>query len=525
MTETAAARSFIDDIPAAAALEHLAGAQRGISTWLAGDTLDIVVGPGRMISVRSARDDDRPVVARLHRDGATYELEPLDEQQVWVNGERVRSRRLDARDLVQFGDDGPLVRYRLFANGSGPRKSVGEIVSDCIDCVRHGRRPLPARIGAAVRDAVADISRRTTLLFRIGVVAAIAALAALSLLQTRSSARLERQLAEETGRLESFAQALARTQAESLQPGDLADLQRQLDHGLSSAASRVAALEARTTATAAVIARAARSIAFLQGAYAFREPDSERWLRYVADDQGRILMDARGRPLLGLDAEGPVAERQFTGTAFLVSASGLLLTNRHVALPWEGDANLEALAASGLEPAFRKFIAYLPGIEEPFTVNLIRASDEADLALLDSSDLPGEVPHLEFGGAPPGVGDEIVVMGYPTGLRSMLAQAGGAFTESLMSEQDIDFWHVAGRLAREGFVRPLASRGIVGQVSPNTVVYDAETTRGGSGGPVLDLQGRVVAVNTAIIPEFGGSNFGVPAAFARRLLDQGAGGS
>src|SRR5690606_34349207 len=127
MTETAAARSFIDDIPAAAALEHLSGAQRGISTWLAGDTLDIVVGPGRMISVRSARDDDRPVVARLHRDGATYELEPLDEQQVWVNGERVRSRRLDARDLVQFGDDGPLVRYRLFANGSGPRKSVGEI--------------------------------------------------------------------------------------------------------------------------------------------------------------------------------------------------------------------------------------------------------------------------------------------------------------------------------------------------------------------------------------------------------------
>ena len=66
----------------------------------------------------------------------------------------------------------------------------------------------------------------------------------------------------------------------------------------------------------------------------------------------------------------------------------------------------------------------------------------------------------------------------------------------------------------------MASRGIVGQRSPETVVYDAETTYGGSGGPVLDVEGRVIAINSAIIPEYGGSNFGVPAAFARRLLEE-----
>ncbi|MCZ7598154.1 MAG: trypsin-like peptidase domain-containing protein [Gammaproteobacteria bacterium] len=522
MTETAAARSFIDDIPAAAALEHLSGAQRGISTWLAGDTLDIVVGPGRMISVRSARDDDRPVVAGLHRDGTTYELEPLDEQQVWVNGERVRSRRLDARDLVQFGEDGPLVRYRLFANGSGPRKSVGEIVSDCIDCVRHGRRPLPARLGAAVRDAVADISRRTTLLFRIGVVAAIAALAALSLLQTRSSARIERQLAEETGRLESFARALARTRAESLQPGDLADLQRQLDHGLSSAASRVAALEARTTATAAVIARAARSIAFLQGAYAFREPDSERWLRYVADDRGRILMDARGRPLLGLDAEGPVAERQFTGTAFLVSASGLLLTNRHVALPGKATPTWRRSRPAG---SSRRFASSSPTFRESGTPPLTTTSGKARARRgpAGTSRAAGGGAASEGGGAAAGRGGRRRQGApHPGGME------GGGGGRRAHREREGGRGHrlLARRRPprREGFVRPLASRGIVGQVSPNTVVYDAETTRGGSGGPVLNMQGQVVAVNTAIIPEFGGSNFGVPAAFARRLLDEGDGG-
>jgi len=54
------------------------------------------------------------------------------------------------------------------------------------------------------------------------------------------------------------------------------------------------------------------------------------------------------------------------------------------------------------------------------------------------------------------------------------------------------------------------------------VVYDAETTHGGSGGPVLNLEGGVLAVNAAILPQFGGSNLGVPAAEAVRLMNQPA---
>ena len=72
----------------------------------------------------------------------------------------------------------------------------------------------------------------------------------------------------------------------------------------------------------------------------------------------------------------------------------------------------------------------------------------------------------------------------------------------------------------KGHIAPLASRGIVGQATAATIVYDAETTHGGSGGPVLDANGSVVAVNTAILPEFGGSNLGVPAAKVRALLEQ-----
>ncbi|MGB1387373.1 MAG: trypsin-like peptidase domain-containing protein [Paracoccaceae bacterium] len=103
-------------------------------------------------------------------------------------------------------------------------------------------------------------------------------------------------------------------------------------------------------------------------------------------------------------------------------------------------------------------------------------------------------------------------------MRSLLAQSGEAFVAALQADGETGFWEVAARLAREGLIAPLSTRGIIGRVSTPTMVYDAETTHGGSGGPVLNMQGEVVAVNTAIIPEFGGSNLGVPAEHVRALL-------
>jgi len=37
---------------------------------------------------------------------------------------------------------------------------------------------------------------------------------------------------------------------------------------------------------------------------------------------------------------------------------------------------------------------------------------------------------------------------------------------------------------------------------------------------VLDVNGAVVAVNSAILPEFGGSNLGVPIDKVRQLIDE-----
>jgi S1-C subfamily serine protease len=221
---------------------------------------------------------------------------------------------------------------------------------------------------------------------------------------------------------------------------------------------------------------------------------------------------------LSLEGDGPVAERQFTGTGFAVGDGGVLVTNRHVALPWENDSNVEALAGQDLEPVMIKFVVYLPGKPSAGQVELLRASEDADLAVLLRKDEAERPPSLSLAGAPPEPGDEVIVMGYPTGLRSMLAQSGDAFIAEIQKTNDTGFWSVAARLAEGGHIAPLASRGIVGQVTQATIVYDAETTHGGSGGPVLDINGSVVAVNAAILPEYGGSNLGVPVARVRALL-------
>lgn len=506
----------------AAALEFLTGPARGTATWLGSATLDVSLHGDRLIEINEPGVGrvERDVVARLHRLEDTYEIEARDGGLLWINGERVTAKRLEHRDLIEFGDAGPLARFQLYRNGTRIHKSVGDILNDCIDYTRVSRQPMAVRVGRAARDLVGSFAGQTTLLFRISVVAAIVFLAAISYLQLKSTAVLQEQVDKEALRLESFASALTRARQEALRPSDLNALRDELGLRLSAASERLAALEQRSGASARVVAAAMPSVVFLQGSYGFRETATGRMLRHIVDDQGRMLFSPLGQPGLTLEGDGPVAERQFTGTAFVVNEAGALLTNRHVALPWDEDASVGEFAEQGLEPVLIRFIGYLPDITEPFTVELVKASDELDLALLQCSGVTSGIPYLELADSPPEPGAEVIVMGYPTGLKAMLAQTGEAFIEQLQASQNLEFWAVAELLSKERYIRPLASRGIVAQVTTATVLYDAETTHGGSGGPVLDTDGKVIAVNTAILPEYGGSNIGIPAEHARRLLEE-----
>jgi S1-C subfamily serine protease len=412
-----------------------------------------------------------------------------------------------------------LSRFCLYREDQPVRKVVAEILSDSLVYLRVSRQPVANRVFRAFYGLFRRLMYETTLLFRVGVILAIVALGALAYQQNRLNVLLQQRIESGATELESFAGALTRAKEEALTPNDLKALRQELGHRLSSNAERLADLERRSQASARVIAESMSSVVFLQGAYGFRERSSGRMLRHVVDDDDRPLISPIGQPLLSLDGDGPVAERQFTGTGFAVGDGGALVTNRHVALPWEKDANVEALADQGLEPVMIKFIVYVPGKEAAGTVELVRASEDADLAVLRRKDGAELMPGLKLADAPPAPGDEVIVMGYPTGLRSMLAQSGKDFIEELQKTEDTDFWSVAARLAAKGHIAPLASRGIVGQVTRATIVYDAETTHGGSGGPVLDIDGSVVAVNAAILPDFGGSNLGVPVAKLRALLE------
>ena len=188
--------------------------------------------------------------------------------------------------------------------------------------------------------------------------------------------------------------------------------------------------------------------------------------------------------------------------------------------PWRNEAPLEAIQKRQLEPVIIRLFAYYPGAIEPNAVDVIHSSEPVDLVLLGARDQISGASPLVLETSIPKPGEEVLLLGYPTGLRALVARASPEYLQSITQDGRVDFWSLARRLSEDGYIKPLASRGIVGQVTDKFVVYDAETTFGGSGGPVLNLDGHVIGVNAAIIPEFGGSNMGIPADHVRLFLEQ-----
>lgn len=511
----------MQDTPAAVALEHMTGPDRGCMTWLNASALDVTLDAGCHIRISESGAGEPPegLVARLHRAGAEYELQTFEGGvPVWINGEKVTGGRLRNGDTVEFGETGPLCRARFFSEGAPDQKPVQEILGDIIAYLRVSRQPLFRRIVRALLTLAGRLSRETGVLFRVTVLMALAGFALLAYQQSLLNKRLQQELRAADMQLETVASELVQAREEALSPRDLKALQQRLEANVS----RLEDLEERSGFSVRVVAEARPAVAFLQGTYGFRDRGSGRMLRHVAGPDGMPLMTPRGRPLLSLDGDGPQVEIQFTGTGFFAGDGGRMITNRHVALPWEDSAAAAGLGG-GLEPEMQRFVSYLPGEKDPVPVRLVAASETADLAVLQRAEGAFAPRGLAMAKVLPSQGDEVIVMGYPAGLRSMVAQTGQDFIQSLQAAEDADFWSLAERLAAGGFITPLASRGIVGRQTASAVVYDAETTHGGSGGPVLNVRGRVVAVNSAILPEFGGSNLGVPVAEVEALLAQAAG--
>ncbi|HEX5053302.1 MAG TPA: trypsin-like peptidase domain-containing protein [Planctomycetota bacterium] len=164
-----------------------------------------------------------------------------------------------------------------------------------------------------------------------------------------------------------------------------------------------------------------------------------------------------------------------TGSGFLCGADGLALTNNHVV---HGALAVEATFHDG-----RTAVVDVLGTDPTTDLALLRVpgADVEPLPLVDSGALR--------------VGDFALAVGCPHGLSHSV-------TAGIIS----------------GLGRALPGPG--GRSIEDVIQTDAPLNPGNSGGPLLDAQGRVVGIATAIVPMAQGLCFAVPASTALVVLPE-----
>jgi len=322
-------------------------------------------------------------------------------------------------------------------------------------------------------------------------------------------------LLEQKEQLERQAEEL-RKKISSPDGSDVNELHRQLDE----ATGRLSKLEGSSQAAEAVIRDYAPSVCLLHISVAFNEKDSGRRLRYGGiDSDGSPLKDSDGNIVYTTDGRAPEVRADFFGSGF-IAGDGKILTNHHVVQPWWQNDDLSSALQQGLDPVIADMTAYFPGEPNGIPVGISHISQEADLALLhgDLSELKRPALKLDSRKEAAVSGEPLISLGYATGLDAILARAGEETVQQIVKVSGGEPKLVLAELAKRKLIRPLVTQGHVGDVLPDKIVYDAQTTSGGSGGPLLNRQGGVIGVTFAVVRGFGGSNFGVPIRYALPLL-------
>ena len=285
--------------------------------------------------------------------------------------------------------------------------------------------------------------------------------------------------------------------------------------------SRLQKLETEGKVAQTIIQSYEPSVCLIHVVLAFRDHATGLKLHYAElTSSGEPTTDEQHNPLVSLTGNGPEVHLDVFGTGFLASASGQILTNHHVAEPWWQNDDLKEMLDQGLEPVMAEMTAYFPGIPHGISINTEKISPAADVAIVrgNVSELGikqialADGRHLAVSGSP------VVLLGYPTALAAILARAGAETLQSIATSTKGDPKQVMEELARRKLIRPVITQGHIGEVLPDKIVYDAQTTSGGSGGPLFNNEGRVIGINFAMVREFGGSNFAIPVGYGKSLL-------
>lgn len=167
---------------------------------------------------------------------------------------------------------------------------------------------------------------------------------------------------------------------------------------------------------------------------------------------------------------------QSAGSGFVIDGSGLVVTNNHVI----GDANeITVIFNSGLR----------------LKAEVVGKDAKVDLAVLRvKHDKP--LPAVKFGDSDKmRIGDPVMAIGNPFGL-------GGSVSSGIVSARNRD----------------------IQQGPYDTYIQtDAAINKGNSGGPLFNMAGEVIGINTAILSPTGGSvgiGFAVPSSLATTIVDQ-----
>lgn len=172
----------------------------------------------------------------------------------------------------------------------------------------------------------------------------------------------------------------------------------------------------------------------------------------------------------------PQRRGQSLGSGFIIDASGIIVTNNHVI---EGADEINVVLSDNTT-----LRAELVGADPRTDVAVLRVRPERPL------------PAVTFGDSDTAlVGDWVLAIGNPFGL-------GGSVSAGIVSAR--------GRDIRQGLY-------------DDFIQTDAAINRGNSGGPLFNLAGEVIGINTAIYSPSGGSigiGFSIPSNLARNIAAQ-----
>jgi S1-C subfamily serine protease/DNA-binding NarL/FixJ family response regulator len=294
-----------------------------------------------------------------------------------------------------------------------------------------------------------------------------------------------------------------------------------LQNQLTAVDNRLQKLETEGKVAQTIIQSYEPSVCLIHVVLAFRDHTTGLTLHYAGmTATGEPTTDEHNNPLLSLTGNGPEVHLDVFGTGFLASGSGQILTNHHVAEPWWQNDDLKELLDQGLEPVVGEMTAYFPGVPHGIAISTEKISSAADVAVLKAnvSELGIKQIALADGRGSAISGGPVVLLGYPTALDAILARAGSDTLQSIATASKGDPKQVMEELARRHLIRPTTTQGHIGDVLPDKIVYDAQTTSGGSGGPLFNSEGKVIGINFAMVRAFGGSNFAIPVGYGKSLL-------